>query len=122
MIEEEEQIDIEENEAPRKKLFTMEKSSRTSILFAILCLIISAASVGYSILLLVDYDYAIQLLRFYTDSGAGKAVLGWLMDLNAQIKLNFVDKDRFTTYILSGLGITFTVTFFATLIGIFRPA
>ncbi|MBQ7628203.1 MAG: amino acid ABC transporter permease [Clostridiales bacterium] len=41
------------------------------------------------------------------------------MDLNAQIKLNFVDKDRFTTYILSGLGITFTVTFFATLIGIF---
>jgi polar amino acid transport system permease protein/polar amino acid transport system substrate-binding protein len=119
MIEEEEQIDIKEDEAPRKKLFTMEKSSRTSILFAILCLIISAACVGYSILLLVDYDYAIQLLRFYTDSGAGKAILGWLMDLNAQIKLNFVDKDRFTTYILSGLGITFTVTFFATLIGIF---
>ena len=119
MIEEEELIDIEESEEPRKKLFKLEKSSRTSILFAILCLIISAASVGYSILLLVDYDYAIDLLRVYTDSGAGKAILGWINDIYAQIKLNFIDKDRFTTYILKGLGVTFTVTFFATLIGIF---
>lgn len=120
MIEEEEElIDIEESEEPRKKLFKLEKSSRTSILFAILCLIISAASVGYSILLLVDYDYAITLLRVYTDSGAGKAILTWIYDIHAQIKLNFIDKDRFTTYILKGLGVTFTVTFFATLIGIF---
>lgn len=120
MIEEEEELkDIEESEEPRKKLFKLEKSSRTSILFAILCLIISAASVGYSILLLVDYDYAITLLRVYTDSGAGKAILTWIYDIHAQIKLNFIDKDRFTTYILKGLGVTFTVTFFATLIGIF---
>ena len=120
MIEDEEElIDIEESEKPRKKLFTLEKSSRTSILFAILCLIVSAASVGYSILLLVDYDYAITLLRVYTDSGAGKAILTWIYDIHAQIKLNFIDKDSFTTYILKGLGVTFTVTFFATLIGIF---
>jgi len=118
MIEEEEkQIDTPESEAPRKKLFTLEKSSRTSILFAILCLIIAAASVGYAILLLVNYDYAISLLRVYADSSIGRLLIGWSNDFNAQVKLNFIDKDRYM-YIVKGLGITFEVTFFATLIGI----
>ena len=118
MIEEEEkQIDTPESEAPRKKLFTLEKSSRTSILFAILCLIIAAASVGYAILLLVNYDYAISLLRVYADSSIGRLLNGWSNDFYAQVKLNFIDKDRYM-YIVKGLGITFEVTFFATLIGI----
>ena len=121
MTEENETITEELEESAetevKHKSFKLEKSSRTSILFAILCLLIAGASVAYSILLLVDYDYAIMLLRFYTDSGVGKFILGLINDLNAQIKLNFIDKDRYM-YIVKGLGITFEVTFFATLIGI----
>ena len=118
MIEEDERIIEEKDDTGEVKhrSFTLEKSSRTSILFAILCLIIAAASIGYSILLLVDYDYAIDLLRVYTDSGVGKAILGWINDFNAQIKLNLIDKDRFM-YLVNGLLVTFEITFFATLMG-----
>ena len=122
MAEEKETIteEIEETASEggsKRKHFKLEKSSRTSILFAILCLLISGAGVAYSLLLLIDYDYAITLLRVYTDSGFGKFLVGVINDFNAQVKLNFIDKDRYM-YLVKGLGITFEVTFFATLIGI----
>lgn len=110
--------ETEETEEAGHKSFQLEKSSRTSVLFAILCLLIAGACVGYAVLFVVDREYAITLLRVYTDTPAGQVILGWFNDLYAQIKLNFIDKDRWYIYIVKGLGITFEVTFFATLIGI----
>ncbi len=109
----------EETEVTEKKSrsFKLEKSSRVSILFAVLCLLLAATCVGYAILLMVDYDYAITLLRVYSDSQIGRVLIGGFNDFLAQIKLNFIDKDRWT-YLVKGLLVTFEVTFFATLIGI----
>ena len=109
--------EIEKTEEDGHESFKLEKSSRTSVLFATLCLLIAGASIAYSVLFIVDNEYAITLLKVYTESGAGKAVLSFINDLQAQIKLNFCDKDRYM-YIVKGLLVTFEVTFFATLIGI----
>ena len=117
MTDEEKDTNIEELEEKNKKSFKMEKSSRTSILFAILCLIIAAVSVGYSLMLVFDYDYAIRMLRTFTDTPAGSVIMSLVYSIYSQFRLNFIEKNRYL-YIVKGLGITFEVTFFATLIGI----
>ena len=108
---------IEDSEKGGRRSFTLEKSSRASILFAVLCLIISAVSVGYSLMLVFDYNYAISLLRVFTDTPAGRVIMNLVYSIYSQFRLNFIEKDRYM-YIVKGLGITFEVTFFATLIGI----
>jgi ABC-type amino acid transport system permease subunit len=44
-------------------------------------------------------------------------IAGWFDELKAEFVLNFIDKDRWK-YLLTGLGITLEVTFFALLIGV----
>ena len=117
MTDEEKDTNIEELEENNRRSFKMEKSSRTSILFAILCLIIAAISVSYSLMLLFDYNFAISLLRTFTDTPVGRVIMNLVYSIYSQFRLNFIEKNRYL-YIVKGLGITFEVTFFATLIGI----